>query len=190
MSRSGAPSNFNNDELRPFFGVELGFDSATLRFWNGYQSITVAGEEYIGAGNLLSISTIQENNEIRANGVSIELNGIPSDIISVALSEPYQNREAKIYTGTVSEDLTVQSYLAFSGLMDTMVIAEDGGTARISLALENQLITLERSRELRYTSREQRRLFSGDRGLDFVDNIQDRKIEWGTNYEPPKTPQG
>lgn len=186
MSRSGSPSNFNNDELRPFFGVELSFDSGTLRFWNGYQSITVAGDSYTGAGNLLSISTIEENVEIRANGVSIELNGIPSDIISIALNESYQNREAKIYTGTVAEDLTVQSYLAFSGLMDTMTIGEDGGTARISLAVENQLITLERTRELRYTSREQKRLFSGDKGLDFIDNIQDKQIQWGINYEPPK----
>lgn len=186
MSRSGVPSGFSDTELRPFFGIELFFDSGTIRFWNGYQPITVGGNTFIGTGSLLSISTIQENVEIRANGMEIELNGIPSDIIALALTEPYQNRDAKIYTGTVSEDLTVDSYLAFSGLMDTMSIAEDGGTARVTLTLENQLITLERTRELRYTSREQKRLFSGDRGLDFVDNIQNKTIEWGKNYEPPK----
>ncbi len=48
MSRSGAPAGFANDEVRPLFAVELEFDSGTLKFWNGYQRITINGDEYIG----------------------------------------------------------------------------------------------------------------------------------------------
>jgi hypothetical protein len=63
--------------------------------------------------------------------------------------------------------------------MDTMQIAETGESARITLALENRLILLERPRTLRFTSEDQKTLFPGDLGLDFIDDIQDRTIEWG-----------
>ena len=70
-------------------------------------------------------------------------------------------------------------YQAFKGLMDTMQIAESGVSARITLTLENRLILLERARTLRFTSEDQKTLFPGDLGLDFIDDIQDRTIEWG-----------
>jgi hypothetical protein len=63
--------------------------------------------------------------------------------------------------------------------MDTMQIGETGESARITLALENRLILLERARTLRFTSEDQKTLFPGDLGLDFIDDIQDRTIEWG-----------
>lgn len=179
MSRSGSPSGFNQADVRPFFAVKLEFDSGTLRFWNGYQPITIDSESYQGAGSLISISPIEETSEIKAAGTSIVLQGLSTDIISLALSESYQNRNATIYTGTVTEDLTVSAYQAFKGLMDTMQIAENGSTARVELNLENRLITLERPRILRYTSEEQKTLFPGDLGLEFIDDIQDRTIEWG-----------
>jgi len=179
MSRSGAPAGFANDEVRPLFAVELEFDSDTLRFWNGYQAITIDSDEYIGAGSLLSISTIEENTEIRANGASVALTGLSSDIIAIALTENYQNRNATIYTGTITEAGVPTVYQAFKGLMDTMQIAENGESARITLALENRLILLERPRTLRFTSEDQKTLFAGDLGLDFIDDIQDRTIEWG-----------
>lgn len=179
MSRSGAPAGFANDEVRSLFAVELEFDSGTLRFWNGYQPITIDSDEYIGAGSLLSISTIEENTEIKANGASVALTGLSADIISIALTENYQNRNATIYTGTITEAGVPTVYQAFKGLMDTMQIAETGESARITLALENRLILLERPRTLRFTSEDQKTLFPGDLGLDFIDDIQDRTIEWG-----------
>lgn len=179
MSRSGAPAGFNNNEVMPFFAVKLEFDSGTLRFWNGYQSITIESEDYLGAGSLLGISEIEETSEIKAAGAAVILSGISTDIISIALTENYQNRNATIFTGTLTEDYTVSSYAVFKGLMDTMQIAENGSTARVELNLENRLITLERPRTLRYTSEEQKTLFPGDLGLEFIDDIQDRTIEWG-----------
>ena len=77
----------------------------------------------------------------------------------------------------------MSAYQAFRGLMDTMQIAENGSTARVELNLENRLITLERPRIIRYTSEEQKTLFPGDLGLEFIDDIQDRTIEWGKSSE-------
>lgn len=179
MSRLDSPAGFNDADVFPFFAVELEFDSGTLRFWNGYSPVTIEGNSFLGAGSLLSISEIEETSEIKAAGAAVILSGISTDIISIALTESYQNRTATIYTGTVTADLTITGYAVFKGLMDTMQIAENGSTARIELNLENRLITLERPRILRYTSEEQKTLFPGDLGLEFIDDIQDRTIEWG-----------
>jgi len=183
VSRSGAPAGFANDVVRALFAVELEFTSGTLRFWNGYQPITIDSDEYIGAGSLLSISTIEENQEIRANGARVALSGLSADIISLALTESYQNRNATILTGTITEAGVPTVYQAFKGLMDTMQIAESGVSARITLTLENRLILLERARTLRFTSEDQKTRFPGDLGLDFIDDIQDRRIEWGRSSD-------
>ena len=90
-------NEFDADVLRPFYAVELAFDSGTSRIWSGYGEITFGGNTYLGVGTLGSISSISETQEIAATGIRFGLSGIPSDILAVALTEPYQGRSAKIY---------------------------------------------------------------------------------------------
>ena len=63
---------------------------------------------YTGAGQLMSISGLTEVSDLSAQSASISFNGIPSDIISMALQEPYQRRECKIYFGIASSDWILQ----------------------------------------------------------------------------------
>ena len=177
--RTGTPSAFNDDSLAPFFAIDLAFDSGAVRLWNGYYDLTVDGEEYIGSGSLLGISSIDETAEIEANGVTITLSGIDSSLISVALTENYQNRTAKIYIGAIADNGTVSSYQIFSGRLDVMTIEESGETATIAVTAENRLIDLERPRTRRYTSEDQKSLFPGDLGLDYVNDLQDKTLDWG-----------
>jgi len=177
--RDGAPTQFNNDELAPFVGVELSFDSGVLRFWNGYEDITVDGAQFIGSGNLMTISGVEESGEIAARGIEMSLSGISTEIISIALQENYQNRRVRVYVGTIDADLTTDAYIVFSGRMDVMSIEESGETSSISLTAENRLIDLERPRSRRYTAEDQKNLFPGDLGLDYVNDLQDKTLEWG-----------
>jgi len=177
--RTGTPSAFSDDSLAPFLAIDLAFDSGAVRLWNGYDDLTVDGEEYTGAGSLLGISSIDETAEIEANGVSITLSGIDSSLISVALTENYQNRTAKIYIGAIADNGTVSSYQIFAGRLDVMTIEESGETATIAVTAENRLIDLERPRTRRYTSEDQKSLFPGDLGLDYVNDLQDKTLDWG-----------
>ena len=63
--------------------------------------------------------------------------------------------------------------------MDAMTINDTGKEIIITMAVESRLIDLEKPNESRYTSEEQKRLFSGDLGLDFVTDLQDKDITWG-----------
>lgn len=177
--RDNAPAAFSDDELSPFVGVELFFDSGVLRFWNGYADISVDGAQFVGSGNLMTISGIDESPEIAARGVEMVLSGISTDLISIALRENYQNRLVRIYVGTIASDLTTSGYVVFAGRMDVMSIEENGETSTISLTAENRLIDLERPRSRRYTAEDQKNLYPGDLGLDYVNDLQDKTLDWG-----------
>jgi len=193
----------NEDTVHPFFAVELMFDgNNVLRMWTGQGTLVlVDGTEWAGAGTLLNISTVEETSELAVKGATITLTGIPSEIISLALSQPYQGRVCNIYFGTfttgnilqensdyillqdgtrIEVQSTSQGFNSiFSGYMDQMNIAEGADTSTIELSVENKLIDLERARVARFTSGYQKSIYPGDLGLDFVEDLQDKNVSWG-----------
>ncbi len=194
--------SISEDIVYPFFAAELRFDDNIIRMWTGQGTLVLSDEtEWIGLGQLLNISSIEETSEMSVKGASISLSGIPSDLLSLALSQPYQGRVAKIYFGTFQQGSILQEtsdYILlegggrinlesmsqgfneiFSGYMDQMNIEESGETSSIELAVENKLIDLERARVARFTSGYQKSIYPDDDGLNFIEDLQDKKIPWG-----------
>jgi len=207
MSRdlsTGVSDSLEQDVIYPFTAVELQFDGGNvLRLWTGVGTLVFQGNSWTGAGQLLDISSIEETAEIAAKGATVTLSGIPSSVLSLALSEPYQGRVGKIYLGLFSigklqkessdyilfengdriELETQETSLTevFSGFMDRMTIDEQPEGCTIGLALENKLVMLERPRTARYTNEFQKTVDSGDRGLEYVESIQLKDFVWGPN---------
>ena len=195
--------NISQDVVYPFFATELKFDGDnTLRLWTGQGTLVLDdGTSWVGTGNLLNISAIEETSELAVKGATLTLSGVPSEVLSLALSEPYQGRVCNIYFGTFSQGSILQessSYILlqdgsrinlettdkgfneiFSGYMDQMNIEESGETSTIQLLVENKLVDLERARVARFTSGYQKSIYAGDLGLDFVEDLQDKQIPWG-----------
>ena len=184
MSRDLTPTTvtaIGQPEVFPFFAVELLFDGAnTIRMWTGQGTLTIGGEDYIGLGNLLDISAIEETAEMAVKGATLTLSGLSSEILSLALSEPYQGRVCNIYFGVMGELVANQ---IFSGYMDQMNIDDGGETSTIELKVENRLIDLERARVARYTQYYQKSIYPDDNGLDFVEDLQTRKVPWGRSED-------
>jgi hypothetical protein len=67
--------------------------------------------------------------------------------------------------------------------MDQMNISDSADTSTIELKVENKLIDLERARIARFTSGYQKSIYPNDKGLDFVEDLQDKKITWGRKSE-------
>ena len=183
--------------VEPFFAVELFFDNnETLRLWSGIGELTHGGVIFYGTSTLLAVSEIEETAQISARGASLTLSGVPSSVVALALSEPYQGRTAKIYFGLynnttstvgttfVTQDNATKVYFeslveVFVGYMDQMKIEESGDTTTIQLLIENKLIDLERPRNSRFTSEFQKATYTTDKGFDFVESMQDLVINWG-----------
>jgi hypothetical protein len=67
--------------------------------------------------------------------------------------------------------------------MDEMNIDEGAEFGTIELKVENKLIDLERARVRRFSSGYQKSVYPGDKGLDFVEDLQDKEIVWGRKVE-------
>jgi len=208
MSRdipSQLTSSLTNDVIYPFFAVELFFDTTTIRFWSGLGELVFNDEVFVGSGNLLSVSAINESAEVSAQGALLTLSGLPSEMLSLVLSEPYQGRKCIIYFGTLAGgdgrmlqqdgDLVLQQNGSaiivgdgessdtvtpiFSGYIDQMNIAEGPDSCEISVAVESRLIDLQRPRNRRYTDSNQKSRFPSDNGFEFVESLQQKKFAWG-----------
>ena len=190
------------DVVYPFFAVELQFDGNIVRMWTGQGTLVLDdGSQWVGLGQLLDISAIEETSEMAVKGATLTLSGVPSEVLSLALSQPYQGRVAKIYFGTFLLGSLLQESTSFillqdgskinletsaanfnelfSGYMDQMNIQEDADTSTIELMVENKLVDLERARVARFTSGYQKSIYPGDLGLDFIEDLQDKRISWG-----------
>lgn len=208
MSRdlATAISNALDDNvISVFWACDLLFDSPNaLYFWNGVGDLSLDGNTYTGAGDLLNISEMRESSDIAAYGATLTLSGIPSDKIELALSEPYQGRRAIVKFGveiawflsrgswnsdgiwidSIGWDSsgagagTKSSVTVFTGEMDQMNIAFGPDTATISLEVESRLIDLNRPRIRRYTDADQQTRYSGDLAFEFVTRLQSESLEW------------
>ena len=167
-------------QLSPILLASLSF-ATPVHIWTGYGTITVGSTAYLGIGTLGSISPVEETTDLAARGISMQLSGVPTAMLAVALTENYQGRECSVLFGALeaSGALVSSPVTIFSGRMDVMSINDDGQNATIGMTAENKLVDFRRPREVRYTDQEQKNLFSSDKGLEFVTAIQEKQIYWG-----------
>lgn len=159
-----------------FFAVQLDFDAGALRLWTGHGDRVINGDTYTGASNLLNIDGLEEASDLSARSATLQLSGVPSSTVSIALTEPYQGRAANVYFGVQGETEVVE---VFGGLMDLMTIEDDGESCTISLTVESKLVELERPNLQRYTQESQEALHPGDTFFSYVADIQDKDVVWG-----------
>jgi hypothetical protein len=173
----------DDDVIQPFFAVQFDFDSGPIRAWTGVGEATIDGNTYTGTGTLLNVSSVEETAEMAVRGATLTMTGIPSELLSLALQEPYQGRVCTIYFGVVSGNTYSGLTQLFTGYMDEMNIDEGAEFATIEMKVENKLIDLERARVRRFSSGYQKSVYPNDKGLDFVEGLQDKEIVWGRKVE-------
>lgn len=168
-------------QLSPILMASLNF-STPVNLWTGYGNLSYNSTTYYGLGTLGTISPVEETTDLAARGISMKLSGVPTANVAIALTENYQGRECSIMFGALSPTagtLISSPVTVFSGRMDVMQISDDGQSAEIIVTAESKLMDFKRPREVRYTDEEQQQLYSGDVGLEFVNDIQEKVVYWG-----------
>jgi hypothetical protein len=79
----------------------------------------------------------------------------------------------------IADDVIADPFLAFSGRTDAVSWSADANTVSISVAVESDLIKLQRPNETRWTHAEQQRRFPGDMAFEWVESLEDIKLHWG-----------
>jgi len=174
-------AEYQSDKLQPFTALEVEFSDGIVRFWTGYGTINVNGQNWDGAGTVMSISSADEDAELVAQGMTFVLSGLDTAVISAVLNENYKLRPCAVYAGALdSNGVPVSSlYQLFSGRVDTIELSETGGKADITINAESRLIDLNRPRIRMLTDAEQKLRFSEDNSLAGIALLQDKQFSWG-----------
>lgn len=183
--------------LRAHYLTYFDFGSGALRFWDGVSELTIstggdADGTYTATGILGQVGGIEESTDLKATGAEFTLSGIPSDLLSVALTEQYQGRTATCWLAifnVTTDALITDPFQIFSGRMNLMPVTDAGKTGAIVVTAESRLIDTQRSQNPRvYTNQDQQNEHAGDLGLEFVPKMQELVITWGRKDLAPSIP--
>lgn len=158
----------------------LDFDSGTVAWNTGYRDIVYGGVTYRPAGHFGSVSPVRESPGIKAATVTLTIGGIKTEVVSLLLSQPYLNRKGWVYTVNTDDQWNVDPdrvALYFKGKIDA-INGVQGKTASFNIVIRSRLADWERQRTLRYTDADQQKLHPGDKGLEFVAQLSQKKIVW------------
>lgn len=179
-------------QIAPVFFVEMDFLSGFVRMWNGLGTLSWNGQSWLGGGQLMSLSQVEETREIEATTLSMSLSAVDPVMVSVAYGDFSQGRPAKIWLGLIdvaSGQVVSDPVAIFQGRMDTISDEDSGESATITVSAESNLADLRRLRARFFTDQDQQRLFSNDRSFRFIPSIQDRNIFWGAREGSPQIAQ-
>jgi len=173
------------DEQALFFAVKAEFDTDDILVWSGTDDLVIGSETYTGAGTLLSVSNVEDNTEIKSNGLVVGLSGMDTTVVNYALTENYQNRPITVFLGYVmgGTNEVAGTLTLFKGRMTSLVINDTPDGSTVTIDAENRLVDLDRPSNLRYTKESQNFLHSGDTGFNRVASLQDKQIVWGKTSE-------
>ena len=172
------------DVLRVGLLCEIDYPTTPLRCWTGQGSLSWDSKTWLGVGDLGGISAVRESSAPQATNVTLEISGITSTSLALALAETSQRRRATLWLALFEEvagDLNVlgDPWRIRRGWTDVHKIIDTGKTATIQVSVESLFARLRIPRTMRYTDAEQQRLFPGDTGMRYAAAIGTRPIYWG-----------
>ncbi len=171
-----------SDVVRPVNLVKLEFDSGPIYYSDSDRDIDFGGNTYLGTGTLAGFSAIEEGVELQTYSITLSLSGIPSSVITLALSENFQNRFCTLYTGFLNDSyvLIANPVETFKGRINQMNV-ESGDTCTVALSVESRLVDWERARVRRYNNADQQVEYESDKGFEFVPQMVEKELVWGRN---------
>jgi|TARA_R110000782_G_scaffold43973_2_gene98595 hypothetical protein len=163
--------------------VKLEFQAATVYVHNGIGTYTWGGFDWLGVGNLGSVSKLEEGSDVSPYSITLTLSALDATLAGTALLEDYFMRPVSIYIGVLSADdeLLDTPLEMWAGFMDVMTISagqEGGDGDQIFVTCESELAEFDRSANLRYTNQSQQRQYPLDTFFEFMAKISGLKVKW------------
>ena len=185
MSR-GLPTNtaaqLASSLARPIHFVKCVFSDGTLNLHDQIGQYVWGGSTWLGTGDLGQISQAQEGEDLSPYAVTLTLSGIDNTISQAALNQKYYGQEVVIYLGVLSEldvlvDTPVQIWKGKGSQMETTHGDSATGDS-ITYRCESDMELLTRAANLRYTAQSLQAEYSGDKFLNFLPDIRNKRVRW------------
>lgn len=146
---------------------------------------------YTAVGGFGSVDSVFEDTDLRPSTIRMTLSGVDSALLSEATTQAYSRGSVQIFVAFLNPatlQLVDSPYEVFFGQIDQMSISMAANEAAITLTAQDEFARWGEARQLLFTDAEQRRLWSGDTGLDQVVFIQNRNLVWGGGTQAAGTP--
>jgi len=132
------------------------------------------------ANGVLSVSEVRDTGDLSASNLTIQLSGCDPALVNAMKNEQLQGTEVLIWLVFLNEDFATMTELHyFTGYIENTVYMQSAETITISVACQNFLARLSERKIRRYTDQDQKDVFSTDKGLEYVEQIQNKSLVWG-----------
>lgn len=185
MSR-GFPTNVANALATSYVSMvtfaKLEFPNGTVYLHNSIGTFTWGGNDWLGVGDLGTISEIEEGIDVSPYKLTLALSGLDAAISGAALTQDYYMQPVTVYLGVLDANdvLLADPTIVWQGVMDQMnlsVGAESGDV--IQLTCESELARFDKASNRKYTDSQQQNDFASDVAFEFMAQIEGAKIRWG-----------
>jgi len=135
---------------------------------------------YVGVGSLGSVSAIPESSKIAANFIDLKLSGIPSHLISTAISTDYQGKKCYIEIGLVNPTThqIIDTPTVFGGFIDTLDLSI-GSTASITVNVIDELVRFDKASNRRWNHNDQNAEHPSDNAFIYQKDLHEQTLIWG-----------
>lgn len=161
--------------------VDLNFASGTLYLHDALGTLSYGGNSYSGLGDYGRVDSLEESTETIARTIVLTLAGVPSTLLTDAMTENYQGKVVTLRVGLL--DINSLAWIdnpeiIWEGRMDYMTVTLGQGTAQIQMRCEHRL-----NKEppvARYTDQDQQLAHPGDTFFDLTWQIPLANASWGS----------
>ena len=178
-------------------------DIEPLRVHNDIGTITWDGHDWLGVGDLGTVSLLTEDDELRPGRAEVLLNGLKPEHIAIARDELHITRPAIIYTAArniVTGTLDGDPVATIIGNMDVMSATLGPRDGSIQLAIDDERSTFIRTAGQLFSNAQQQLRRRGDLFWRFSNRQITYDVRWGpqgqrssgsnTFRQPPATRSG
>jgi hypothetical protein len=157
------------------------FSSGTTRYTTAGHDVEWGGVVWQGVGGLASIEEVRESDDLEAHGLKITLSGVPTSVVSLALTEPAQGRAATVWFGAINPDtraIIADPAVEFVGLIDTLPFEDGAQTGSVIVNVESRLVAFGTPKIRRFTDADQQRRAPGDGFFRYAAALVEKELVW------------
>lgn len=161
---------------------EFQFTSGTQRFWDGHGYLTANGHDWLGFGEMGSVSGLEQSRNMGAPQTTFRLSGVDDNLIAIAVNSASEvtGNPCTVYLQFLSAALTpLDAPVAlWAGTMDTLSFQAGTKEQTITLSAETLFVDRTRAPYGFYSDTDQRARWPGDRGFEFVASLLFKTVNW------------
>jgi hypothetical protein len=163
-----------------------------LRFSDLNRTITIGGENYIGLGNLMALTSSASELKIGNSEISVSVSGIPNTSIAEVINSRFKGSDIVVYRGLFNPttntllSITGNPFTRFHGIITNYSLSEEydndtlTSSNTITFTASSMVEVLGNTAKGRRTNpRDQRSFYANDASMDRIPALVRSKFNFG-----------